>query len=51
MRAGSYQGLALTAEVIPDEHHESAVLFGRPLGAFYPPYAPPTPRGEACRGL
>lgn len=49
--SGSYAGLKLTADVIPDEHHGSAVVFGRPLKSFYPPYQPATPREDACRGL
>ena len=49
-RSGSYRGLDLTAEVVADEHHGSAVLFGRALKAFYPPYPPPTPRQDVCTG-
>ncbi len=51
VRARSYEGLRLTAEVIPDEHHGSAAVFARPLRAFYPPYQPVTPREDACRSL
>lgn len=42
IKAGNYQGLTLAAEVVPEEHHGSAVLFGRVLKALYPPYAPTT---------
>lgn len=49
-REGPYRGLNLAAEVIPEEHHGSAVLFGRALKAFYPPYPPPTPRQDVCTG-
>lgn len=47
MKDGPYRDLNLTAEVVPDEHHNSAVLFGRVLKAFYPPY-PPAARQDAC---
>ncbi|MDF1505417.1 alpha/beta hydrolase-fold protein [Roseisolibacter sp. H3M3-2] len=47
-RAGAYAGLTITAEVIPDEHHGSATLFGRPLRAFYPPYATDGARADPC---
>jgi predicted alpha/beta superfamily hydrolase len=50
LKAGSYQGLSLAAEVIPDEHHGSAVLFGRPLRAFYPPYETGTASQDICAG-
>jgi predicted alpha/beta superfamily hydrolase len=36
--AGRFVGLKLTAELIPDEYHGSAVPFSRALKALYPPY-------------
>jgi hypothetical protein len=47
-RAGAYRGLEIAAEVIPDEHHGSAVLFGRALRAFYPPYPVDAGRADVC---
>lgn len=46
--AGSYRGLRLAAEVIPDEHHGSAALFGRSLKALYPAYPSPAAPADAC---
>ena len=46
-KARNYQGLILAAEVGPEEHHGSAVLFGRVLKALYPPY-PPLSMQDAC---
>jgi hypothetical protein len=47
-RAGPYRGLEITAEVIPGEHHGSALLFGRALRAFYPPYPVDSGRTDVC---
>jgi len=49
-RAGDYAGLRVSAEVIPDEHHNSAAIFGRSLKALFPPYAPPEPAPDPCAG-
>lgn len=48
--AGNYRGLRIRAEVVPDEHHNSAVLLGRALETLFPPFdAGPAPDVCASR--